>query len=141
MADITDTNADMDFTWSDVWLLQAVAMAARKKPASLSDIVARGDAIQHAIFTFEELSCGLRKLIAARLVVFEGDRFQIVPSFVPIYVRLEKRARSWTGNNDAVARFLKSISPHAIDSSSNPSHFDLKLENYDEAVRRYVGKL
>jgi hypothetical protein len=52
------------FTWSDAWLLFAVALAATSGKVTLKDVIACGDGIQHAIFTPAELRRGFAKLIA-----------------------------------------------------------------------------
>ncbi|MDD4978337.1 MAG: hypothetical protein PHI29_06880 [Gallionella sp.] len=63
--------------WSDVWLLQAIVLCGRNGAGSLQDIVATGDYINHSIFTYEEISSGLFRLTAARLVA------EVDSTFVP----------------------------------------------------------
>ena len=56
------------FNSSDAWVLQAIARAAIKKPASLQEIISTGDMLNHAIFTSGELQCGLYKLYKAKYI-------------------------------------------------------------------------
>lgn len=66
------------FTWSDVWLLHAVAVAGGDASgASLTDVIGVGDAINHALFTSAELRRGFAKLSAAGFVSERGARFFI----------------------------------------------------------------
>jgi hypothetical protein len=58
--------------WSDAWVLTA-AYVTERNPVSLSDVVAAGDYINHAIFTDEELEHAFTRLTAAGLVEVNGD--------------------------------------------------------------------
>ena len=49
-------------TSSDAWILQSIAIASFDKEASLEDVIATGDYINHAIFTAGELQKGILKL-------------------------------------------------------------------------------
>ena len=56
--------------WSDAWILLAIIYASRsRKAAPLSNIIASGDYINHAILTRGELETGLARLINAGYVV------------------------------------------------------------------------
>jgi hypothetical protein len=56
--------------WSDAWLLQAVLLAGEGGPVRLEHVIARGDEIEHAIFTLNELRYGISRLQAAGLLAF-----------------------------------------------------------------------
>lgn len=56
------------FTSSDVWLLLSVAFASKERPADLSGVIARGDAINFAIFNAQELRRGFSNLTKAGYV-------------------------------------------------------------------------
>ncbi len=43
--------SDIPFIWSDAWVLLSVGLAGRVRPATLTDVVAMGDAINHAILS------------------------------------------------------------------------------------------
>jgi hypothetical protein len=67
------------YTWSDSWLLLSIG-ASGHSGATLTDIVAAGDMLNHAIFTGTEIRRGLAKLAAAGYVVQKADRFYVVGS-------------------------------------------------------------
>ncbi|MGC4094253.1 MAG: hypothetical protein QM756_41360 [Polyangiaceae bacterium] len=61
--------------WSDAWLLLSIARAGTaRKGADLESVVAVGDYINRAIFTFEELDDGLARLGARALVRVREQR-------------------------------------------------------------------
>jgi hypothetical protein len=61
----------MNWTWSDAWLLTA-AYFTEENPVSLRGLIGAGDAINHAIFTDDEIDHGLTRLTAAGLARLEG---------------------------------------------------------------------
>jgi hypothetical protein len=64
------------FLWSDAWLLAAIFYAHRAEgAATLDEIIAYGDAINHAIFNPEELDSGFARLVGAGLVSEIGGAF------------------------------------------------------------------
>ncbi len=71
----------MEYESSDVWLLLAVALAAQQEPADLRQIVAAGDAINHAIFTDAEFEGGLARLTAGGWIREERGRFAVTTKF------------------------------------------------------------
>ena len=75
------------FTWSDAWLLFAVALAATRGQVTLKDVIACGDAINHAIFTNAELRRGFAKLIATGHVITSGDVFDVSPEVHDLLAR------------------------------------------------------
>ena len=82
-----------DFTWSDGWLLCSVGLAAERGPATLQDVIAAGDSVNHAIFTNAELRRGFAKLIAAGHVKHEGDRFDVSEEVRVLIAAQNKRIR------------------------------------------------
>ena len=67
----------IEFTWSDEWLLEAIRCLGPEKGATLKDVIAAGDALNHAIFTPAELRTGLAKLLAARHIVEKEGKWFI----------------------------------------------------------------
>jgi hypothetical protein len=69
------------FIWSDAWLLTAVLYTAQPdSSAKLSDIIACGDGLNHAIFTRGELETGFSRLIDAGYVVRDASGFSPTPA-------------------------------------------------------------
>jgi len=78
------------FTWSDAWLLHAVAAAGgAAEGASLVDILCVGDAMNHAAFTTAELRRGFAKLTAAGLVTESDERFRLAGEASEAWKRAE----------------------------------------------------
>jgi dsDNA-binding SOS-regulon protein len=59
------------------WLLLSVGIAASRGPATLEDVVATADAIDHTVPTADELSTWIAKLIRDDLISFEGLRYSL----------------------------------------------------------------
>lgn len=62
---------------SDVWVLLSILLGGgqHKTGATLHAIIRAGDAINHAIFTYEELASGLNRLTAAEYIYEENGKF------------------------------------------------------------------
>ncbi len=67
----------IELTGTDEWLLQAIRAASGPQGATLSDVIASADALNHAIFTPAELRSGFAKLLAARYIVERDGRWFI----------------------------------------------------------------
>jgi hypothetical protein len=65
------------FRRADSWLLYAIGLASRERRASLAEVIAAADAVNHAIMTFEEFDSALAKLKTAKLVVVRGKTFAL----------------------------------------------------------------
>jgi hypothetical protein len=72
---------------SDAWLLLAILLASREKPASLDQIIAAGDFINHAIFNPDELERGLSRLSAGRLIKERQGKFTVTRKVSGYYER------------------------------------------------------
>ena len=60
--------SDIQFTWSDAWLLFSIVLAAGDGAATLTNTIAAGDWVNHAIFTTRELQGGLARLLAGGFI-------------------------------------------------------------------------
>ena len=67
----------LSFTWSDAWVLAAIAIASEAKGATLKEIIAAGDSINGTLFTPKELRCGLAKLTRAGYAQTDGNLFNV----------------------------------------------------------------
>ena len=63
----------MTWSWSDAWLLTAAHFTG-ENPVTLRRLFGAGDAINHALFTDNELDSGLTRLQAAGLARLDGDK-------------------------------------------------------------------
>jgi hypothetical protein len=60
-----------DWEFADAWF--ATAVAIQDNPCDLADVIAAGDAIDHAIFTREEIQQAVSRLVGAGLLEVSGD--------------------------------------------------------------------
>jgi hypothetical protein len=72
---------------SDEWVMAAIRLAEGKAGATLQDVIAAGDAINHAIFTPQELRKGFAELLAAGWVECRGDRWRATEAGRGVHVR------------------------------------------------------
>jgi hypothetical protein len=82
--------ASIPFTSSDPWLLHAILLAGPDGRASLEDIVAAGDMINHAMLTFHELDGGVARLVAGGFLSTCLGGIQIESPAREIWVRASK---------------------------------------------------
>jgi len=100
----------MSWTWSDAWLLTAAyECAAAENPVALSDVVAAGDHINHAIFTDEEFGHAFTRLTAAGLVEVIGDRLFITEAGLELCRAAVDPVREVLRATDNVERALREI--------------------------------
>jgi hypothetical protein len=137
---------DIPFTWADAWLLQAIAMAGRDGPAALADVIGAGDALNHAIFTFEELDGGLARLRAAGLIATD-DGLHAAPE---VRERIDAKSRGMWDERDMLRDLLgadewsKRYDPRAKDpawtAGLERKDFEVAVAAYHRDARRAPGK-
>jgi len=108
------------FTWSDAWLLLSIALTAGQHPASLKDVIACGDGVNHAIFTPAELRRGLAKLTAQGHVTVRGGNFEVSPDVLRVVASEKERGAGRGDLQKRMERFLDAAPypaghPHADD--------------------------
>lgn len=87
----------MDRSDVDAWMFLAVAVSRGSDgEATLEDMVAAADWINHAIPSNQELEVGLNRLLAARFLSNTRDAFGLTPAGESLYSRVRKRAGIWT---------------------------------------------
>lgn len=72
----------LDWSWSDGWLLMALLLAQGTKGARLVELIATADLTNHAIPTAQELSSALTKFARCRLVTASRGRYRLSPRHV-----------------------------------------------------------
>lgn len=99
--------AGPQFTWSDAWLLHAVAVVGSgTSGAALTDIIASGDAINHALFTTPELRRGFGKLTAAGLIAERDGLFFLEGRALDVWQRAGAH-RSLVKQREVLETFLE----------------------------------
>ncbi len=71
----------MKFNSTDAWLLQAIFHSQDDGYASIKDIIAFADYVNHAVMTFEEFSTSLPKLMSVSLVTIDSDHLRTTAAF------------------------------------------------------------
>ena len=95
----------MTYLWSDAWLLQAIALAARERRATLAQVIASADAVNHALPTSDELHGGLSRLTAGGFVHEIEDRFDLT-NLVPAEIRSRILESGWQKGRQTAAELL-----------------------------------
>jgi hypothetical protein len=67
----------LEWSWSDGWLLMALCLAQGPKGARLFELIAAADMTDHSIPTAQELSSTLTKFVRCRLVTAAGGRYLV----------------------------------------------------------------
>jgi hypothetical protein len=133
-------SSNRDFLWSDAWLLLAVGSAAQSEPAELASIIAMGDAIEHAIFTKEELNGGIGRLQRASYIEY-------TPAGLALALRgrelLDHVGREGAVVSTQLRALLEHLGAPAWSTSYSPRDAQgsegefVSSEEYDRAVRCY----
>jgi hypothetical protein len=79
------------FTWSDAWVLAAIAIAGDTEGATLKEIIAAGDSINGTLFSAKELRRGLAKLTRVAYVRADGELFAIAGAAREAAAKILKR--------------------------------------------------
>jgi hypothetical protein len=95
----------MTFLWSDAWLFQAIAVAARARPAALAEVLGAADAANHALPTDEELHGALSRLTGAGYVEEIDQKFQLTDR-VPAEIADAIATGGWAKGRSAASAFL-----------------------------------
>jgi hypothetical protein len=113
------------FVKSDAWLFMAVATGDRGGGATLKDVIAAGDFINHSIFNAGELRRGLAKLTTGGFVREEAGRFSLTADGRALYGRAhDNRPKTplavWDALNDVLG----------VSLAPDPTAFDDDLWAY-----------
>lgn len=68
---------ELKYEWSDVWILSSIFLIGREKPATLHEVIAAGDFINHAIFTLSELNGGFSRLSRGGLIRIQDGTYRL----------------------------------------------------------------
>jgi hypothetical protein len=84
----------LHFTWSDAWVLAAIAIAGDTEGATIKEIIAAGDAVNGTLFSAKELRRGMAKLTRAGYVRFDGQLFTVAGTAADFSLKILKRRGS-----------------------------------------------
>jgi len=106
------------FKDGDSWVLLAVIYTKNRKGADLSEIIASGDMINHAIFTWQELQGGLYRLLKGGYILESSDGYRPSEKTLGLYGKILKKTTSVLKQMELLSKEL---------------NVDELLENYDPA--------
>lgn len=92
---------------SDLLLLQAIAVSDRGCGCTLEELVGSGDWLNHSVFTGEELSRGLARLIEGGLVTLGEHRVWATPRATSIYARASKHTENALAARKRLGTFVE----------------------------------
>jgi hypothetical protein len=98
----------VNWSWGDGWVLTA-AYFTQENPVSLRALIGAGDAINHAIFTNDELDGGLTRLTAAGLARLEGETVVLTDQGIRLCDEAARTTPYMLETLEAVAAALREI--------------------------------
>ena len=100
-------NRGAPYLWSDAWLLLAILYASREAGgASLDQVKAAGDYIEHAVFTEDELGGGLSRLSAGGFIEERKGLFSVTNKVLKAYKKTTTPRRAVYKELEDMVRFL-----------------------------------
>jgi hypothetical protein len=137
-------STNSEFLWSDAWLLLATSATRKPTSASLAATVVAGDAINHAVFTREELSGAINRLGRAGYLSFvEPNELIITSSGAALLREVMTAAAGW---HDRQARLEQLLNIHDKTPLPDPrkandgEEWSLAQSEYDSAIRHYLDR-
>jgi hypothetical protein len=122
----------VNWSWTDAWLLTAACMT-EENPVSLRSLFAAGDAVNHALFTDEELNRGMTNLAAAGLAEWNGEAIVLSGRALGVYEQAAAGARYLDQVMENVEAALREIPLH----ESGVARIELPPAAISDAVTRY----
>lgn len=98
-------NGSSSYLWSDAWLLQAIALASQQRPATLAEVLAAADDVNHALPTDDELHGALVRLTQGGFVEELEQRLRLT-EYVPMDVRAAIVTGGWKSGRAAASAYL-----------------------------------
>lgn len=126
------------FSGSDPWVMLALLIGESQDGASLRNIIAAADYINHAVLTYEELAGSLAHLMRAGYVEKQAGQFRATPVIRSFYTRTTKPRRSIWKDWQDVEHFLQTNEVVAIATRLAPSRV-VSRAAYERAVRAYLS--
>ncbi len=78
---MNNKKTQIKYCLSDAWLLASIEFSSGKRWASIRDIIAVGDYMNHATFLEKEFEEGLYRLSKGRWIRKNGDKFKVSKRF------------------------------------------------------------
>ena len=127
----------MAFLWSDAWILTAVAVASREKPAELWQVLAAADALDGSVPLDEELHGAFSRLTAARHVEDFFGKFKIGQGVPPDVRTALCSATDYKQAETFLASERRNTTSEVGDSRNLVKYSKLTSEQIREADKKY----
>lgn len=123
------------FEYSDAWLLNSLFMYDLEfKELILTNVIANGDALNHSIFTLDELNIGFNKLIDANLIQFRNNSIRLTELGVEIKT---KASKDKGGFFQRIENSLNRLRNLKISSSNVSKHIFFSERDLENAYNSY----
>ncbi len=131
--------SNIQYYWSDAWLLLAIIYASSGGDATLERIIATGDAIEHAIFNPEELESGFYRLTEGSLIKEKDGVFSATDKVMKAYAKTTSLRRSIAKEMEDMEGLLSAKSYSSIPNAENNHRYSgFSIELYERAVSKYI---
>jgi hypothetical protein len=127
----------MPFLWSDAWILTAVAVASREKPAELWQVIAAADALDGSVPLDEELHGAFSRLTASRHVEEFFGKFKVGQSVPPEMRTALSSATDYAQAEKFLASEGRNTTSEVGDSRNQVRYSKLTSELIREADKKY----
>ena len=126
------------FTSTDTWVMLSLLFNQATGGATLRDLIATADYMNHAILTYDELAGSLVRLMQAGYVDKQAARFCATPVIRSYYAKVTRPRRSINKDWQDVERFLQTTAVTEAAPRRAPSRVVARAA-YERAVRAYLS--
>ena len=96
--------------WSDAWVFASVfGYDQNERRIDIAEIIGRGDIINHAIFTLDELKSGFKMLQVLKLIKINDGNLSLTSDAINIRARVTKKNRDLLSMVDLIIKELNSV--------------------------------
>ena len=125
------------WTHADAWVLASLAGTSADNCCALSEVVARADALNHAVLTEREFTTALARLAAAGLAVAGPDGYALTPAGAALYE--DRAGKGGWAESLPVGLRGHGEPPAAEPLELPPGEFDKAVAAYQAAVERALS--
>lgn len=134
----------VEYIHSDAWVLLSIILSGTQNGARLENIIAAGDFINHAIFTFEEMEGALARLSIGKYICRKGYYFYPSEKTIKMWNEKQKTKSYIHKDMERVAKFIdaKPWEKQAIPQKANEgySYKGIDRDQFERAVNLYLAK-
>jgi hypothetical protein len=128
------------FTLADAWLLVALFMYdVAKAEVDLPAIIARGDALNHAVFTVQELQTGFINLQAGGWIAVDGNMLNLTERSTTLKEQFPSRKGGLFSQVEQTLRKMNASPMNSLGRTAECAF--LTEENITRAYRTYIDSL